>query len=54
MNNLKDDLKELFDSFESNEILIRLKENFIFMIQENLEFEAQLPKDMEELIKKLK
>ena len=41
MNNLKDDLKELFDSFESNEILIRLKENFIFMIQENLEFEDE-------------
>lgn len=41
MNKLKDDLKELFDSFESNEILIRLKENFIFMIQENLEFEDE-------------
>lgn len=41
MNNFKNDLKLLFDSLESSEILLALKENFIFMVNSNISFDEE-------------
>ena len=49
MSNFKKDLKLLFESFESKEMLLILKENFIFMLKENLVFEEEYKEDYKEL-----
>lgn len=49
MNNFEEELKDLLNSLENKELLITLKENFIFMVRENLDFNEEYKEDSKEL-----
>lgn len=55
MGKFKNDLKLLFDSLESNYMLLTLKENFIFMVNSNILFDEEYKEVYKDIyFKKLK